>query len=286
MDKKISKLILGTVQFGLDYGINNDQGKPSYEECKNILDLAWESGIRTLDTAEVYGSSYEVISKYIQETGNEFRIHTKFKKTPQSLKEFLSETKEKLNTRNVDVVYFHSFSDFEKTKSEGFTFLDTDKAKIGVSAYSNDEVQIAIGSNEVDIIQLPLNLLDNRRVKNNLLEVAKANGKIVATRSCFLQGLFFKELSRIPENLSPLIESLKEIKTLASEKQASIEEFAFNYPLALDEVDYMLFGVDSLAQLKSNIDSMHFKIDNELLNSIESIKIINESLLNPVNWSP
>ena len=50
-----NKLILGTVQFGLDYGINNKLGKPNFKQSCEILSKAFDNGITTLDTAEAYG---------------------------------------------------------------------------------------------------------------------------------------------------------------------------------------------------------------------------------------
>ena len=74
----LSKLILGTVQLGLNYGVNNSSGKPTLDTAFNILNLAYESGIRTFDTAEAYGDSQEVIGRYIKQFPNKkFKIITK-----------------------------------------------------------------------------------------------------------------------------------------------------------------------------------------------------------------
>ena len=58
---KVSRLVLGTVQFGMNYGVANTHGKPSYETVKDILRKALDNGITTLDTAAGYGDSEEVI---------------------------------------------------------------------------------------------------------------------------------------------------------------------------------------------------------------------------------
>ena len=71
------QLILGTVQLGLDYGINNDVGKPSVEKSFEILDYAFNNGISILDTANAYGDSEKIIGNYMKKTGNEFKISTK-----------------------------------------------------------------------------------------------------------------------------------------------------------------------------------------------------------------
>jgi aryl-alcohol dehydrogenase-like predicted oxidoreductase len=62
--KMLNKLILGTVQLGVNYGINNSEGKPSLAKSFDILNMAYENGIRTLDTAEAYGNAQEVIGAF------------------------------------------------------------------------------------------------------------------------------------------------------------------------------------------------------------------------------
>ena len=59
-----NKLILGTAQMGLDYGINNLSGKVSKNKSIEILEYAFDNGIRILDTAEVYGNAHEIIGFY------------------------------------------------------------------------------------------------------------------------------------------------------------------------------------------------------------------------------
>ena len=47
----MSKIVLGTVQFGTNYGINNTSGQVMPDEVVKILKFAAENGIRTLDTS-------------------------------------------------------------------------------------------------------------------------------------------------------------------------------------------------------------------------------------------
>ena len=70
-------MVLGTVEIGLDYGINNKEGKPSHKQAFELLDAAFENGIRELDTAEGYGDSEDIIGEYQRQTGNSFLIDTK-----------------------------------------------------------------------------------------------------------------------------------------------------------------------------------------------------------------
>ena len=58
-----NKIILGTAQFGMNYGINNSMGVPEDKDVSSILDYAHKNGINTLDTAIAYGNSEERLGK-------------------------------------------------------------------------------------------------------------------------------------------------------------------------------------------------------------------------------
>src|SRR3954471_5399700 len=111
------KLILGTVQFGLNYGINNQSGKPSEAAVTEILDLAFKNNIRLLDTAEAYGDSQEVIGRYHAASPNTFKVITKFSAKRADLPASLTaRIQQNLQALNVKVLYgymFHSFNDLE-----------------------------------------------------------------------------------------------------------------------------------------------------------------------------
>src|ERR1035437_7466824 len=101
-----NKIILGTVQFGLDYGINNAFGKPTQDTVKSILDYAYENNIRLLDTAEVYGDSQEVIGSYHKLSDNKFNVITKFSPKRIDLSERLTtRIFQDLEILNVDSLY-------------------------------------------------------------------------------------------------------------------------------------------------------------------------------------
>ena len=84
----MTKLALGTVQFGMDYGINSGI-KVEQNEVLKIVNLARKSGIKLIDTAQLYGSSekvlgnvntvdFDIVTKsraFEQDIINEFKIH-------------------------------------------------------------------------------------------------------------------------------------------------------------------------------------------------------------------
>ena len=138
-----SKLILGTAQFGSDYGINNKEGKISENEINKILDFAYKNNIAVLDTASNYGNSEEIIGKYLENNPKKFfKIITKISEDKLSLKQQLFKSLKKLKRKKVEVLLFHTLELYNFFRKELPYFTKLYKGKkfneIGVSLYTND----------------------------------------------------------------------------------------------------------------------------------------------------
>ncbi|CAL2105872.1 Predicted oxidoreductase [Tenacibaculum sp. 190524A02b] len=286
-----SKLILGTVQFGLKYGINNIEGKLSEQSIREILDTAFEKGIDILDTAEVYGDAQKRIGDYHKLSDNKFEVITKFN-SKESLRSNIIERVEKdIETLRVDSLYaymFHSFTDFEKyfEKYSKDLILLRNKGvikRIGVSLYTNEEISRVLGNENVDLIQLPFNLLDNNTKRKDIIKKAKEKGIEIHTRSVFLQGLFFKKTNELPGNLELLKPYLDNLHNLCRE-DIKINDIALNYAVKNNDIDKVLIGVDGVSQLLSNVMSEKRKVLNGIIDEIDAIKVKEVELLNPSNW--
>lgn len=286
-----SKLILGTAQFGLNYGINNNIGKVSAEDCNKILTKALKLGISTLDTAEVYGDAHQLIGNFHQKNNSIFKIITKF---PKKIKINLIEEKvidylNILNVKNLETLMFHSFESFYNNSNSIDSILNL-KSKgyinnIGVSVYNNDELKLLLNEDLIDVIQLPFNLLDNFSVRGELLKKLKQKGKIIHTRSSFLQGLFFKKIDDQNLIVKKLKKSLLELSQITNDLKCSMEELALSYCVFQREIDNIIVGVESLSQLKSNVKASNFKIKKNVVEKINNINIKNLNLLNPSLWN-
>lgn len=287
-----SKLILGTVQFGLHYGVNNTEGKPSKENIKSILDSAYNSGIQLLDTAEAYGDSQNTIGEYHNNSTNKFNVITKFSSNTEGFSlNIIERVYNNLKILDVDKLYcymFHSFDDFNKyfeKYRKDLLILKRDGIinNIGVSLYSNDELESVLKFNEITLVQLPFNLLDNNNKRGNIIKKAKAKGIEIHTRSAFLQGLFFKNTSELKIKIKPLGPYLNLLNDLCDEHY-KMNDLALNYVCNQKNIDKVLIGVDNVHQLESNILSEKKNIKKELTNNIEAIDVEETKLLNPSNW--
>lgn len=284
------KLILGTVQFGIPYGINNLMGQPSQQEVFSILNKAYEHGIRTLDTASAYGNSEQLIGKFLQNNPNmDFKIITKIK-TDDSIdfEKSLKASLTNLKIDSVDTILFHSFSDFKKNINYLSNSINKHKGKlfkkIGVSIYSNNEIIELIDNDLIEVVQAPFNLLDNETQKGQLFKELHNKGKIVHTRSSFLQGLFFMKNEIIPKGLNSLIPYLDELKKLSKQYNISIQELSLSYVLNKKYIDGVLFGVDNLNQFNQNIANINPQLPEALINAIDEINVKDNLLLNPSKW--
>jgi aryl-alcohol dehydrogenase-like predicted oxidoreductase len=287
----MSKIILGTVQMGLKYGINNNVGRISFEESHHILLTASLSGIRTIDTAEAYGNAHKIIGEFHRNNPNtKFQIITKLphyfevSRIEEKVKKYLEE----LEVSYLEVLMFHSFDSFKLCKG-GIESLMALKSKglvknIGISVYTNSQLEYLVDNDSIDVVQLPFNLLDNYSVRGNLIEHLKNNGKTIHSRSAFLQGLFFKQTSDEISIVQKLQSELEILHELAKQSNCSMEQLALSYCLHQRNIDNVIIGVDSIDHLNTNVNASFYNIEDNIVKKINSIKIEDLDLLNPSLW--
>lgn len=288
---KTYKLILGTAQMGLNYGINNFNGKITKEQSNNILYNAYKSGIDSLDTAELYGNAHHTIGDFHKKNpGVKFKINTKFPHNfnYKNLENKIYDYLDILKVDSIETIMFHSFDSY-------FNNIDSIKSitelkhkgyvnHIGVSVYNNNEIEDLLKNKEVSVIQLPFNLFDNNYLRGEILKKIKAADKIVHTRSAFLQGLFFKNLNHDDSVVKGLYDELKYLNELSAASNKSIAEIALGYCIFQDNIDKVIIGVDSIEQLHNNLKIVNNSIDVDLFYEIDKILIKNLDLINPTKW--
>ena len=288
-----SKLILGTVQFGLDYGINNTKGKPSLNEVFGTLNTAHATGIKILDTAEAYGDSQNIIGYFHKKNPDKtFKIITKFvaNNATKSV-DIISKIKDNctiLNVKNLYAYMFHNFDGFKTNKSI-YTELVNAKnqnliQKIGISLYTNQEIEYILNSDaHFDIIQVPFNLLDNAKQRKDIFVKAKLKGIEIHTRSVFLQGLFFMNYESLKEKKIDLANDISLLQNMIHKYNLDISSLALQYAYQKEYIDYLVIGVDNSEQLKNNISSL--KTPQSIPDKeIDEIDVKNKAMLNPSNW--
>lgn len=287
----ISKLVLGTVQFGLNYGINNTSGKPGQQAVNEMLRAAYYAGIRCLDTAEAYGNAHEVIGAFHDNYPDQkFNIITKLPhhidgSIAAKIEKYLAE----LNVNQLQGLLFHSYQTYADNKP-ALNLLDNYKRNnkvkyIGVSVYTNAQMADVMTDERIDIIQLPFNLFDNANQRGEILSEAKERGKTIHTRSAFLQGLFFTPVQSESKIAKLLADELSYIRQLSYNWSISLQQIALNYCIQNPGIDNVLIGVDNLSQLQQNLNDAGISLPQQLIIEIDKIKIQNVDLLNPSLWN-
>lgn len=284
----LNKLVLGTAQFGLDYGINNSNGIVKLNEVHKILDFAFENNILTLDTAASYGNAELLIGNYFKENPEkEFKIITKISSYDKTLEEQMYSSIQRLNIEKIECLFFHSLSLYKHFLKELGPFKKKFKGirveEIGVSIYTDREIDFILNENLVDRVQLPFNLLDNSSLRKESILKLRSKGIKVDARSVFLQGLFFKPIGTLHHYFKPLIKDLKKINEIAVELNQSIDEVAIKYVYQKEFIDRIVIGVDSLEHFRRNLEFLKQPVLNDY-SKIDSIAISNKKLLYPYLW--
>lgn len=275
-----SKIVLGTVQFGLQYGVNS-AGRPSEEAVNGILEEAAKGGIATLDTSSAYGNSEEILGKCIT-ADEDFKIVSKYPKGEIPVAEMFNGSLNRLKVNQLYGYLLHHFEVYKNDPKVWDEFVALKKSgkvqKIGFSLYSPEELEFILDKKSpFDLIQVPFNILDKKFLP--LMKELHEKGVEIHVRSTFLQGLFFKDRETLPEKLKPMKKYLLQLDDYSKATGLSISEIALNYNLQNPYIDGVLIGVDNVDQLRMNLSSVKdTPIDIE-------IDVKEQELLNPVNWN-
>ena len=292
MNVNFSRLMLGTVQFGLEYGIANVSGKPSFERVCDILAAAYEGGVTALDTAAAYGTSEEVVGAALERLGLRDAMTVVSKVPPiqaatdAEAERFVEQTVvrslQRLRLERLPVCLLHREDDLtffpalEKLIGKGLI------AGAGVSLDSDRFLQEAA---MVCFIQLPANILDRRF--EAFWPVALQNQTHVFSRSVYLQGLLLMPEERIRPNLSEVIPARRQLESLAREAGCTMAELCMRYVLSNPAITSVLTGVDTAEQLRENLRLAALgPLSEDVLGRVRAcVPDLPESLVRPALWN-
>lgn len=288
----ISKISLGTVQFGQDYGIANTSGKISKSEACKILDYAKSVGISYLDTAFAYGDSEEVIGEYLGKSSKEFKIVSKLPPLQVyrsgKVDELFKQSLQRLGIKKVYGYLLHKYTDIliddvwsSLVRLRGSGQIE----KIGFSLYSPDELLFLLDKEiDFDIVQIPYSVFDQRFEK--CFDALQKRGVEIQARSVFLQGLAFLDPKRLPSFFQAAKPKLERLRSISLNQKISIEALCLNFVLLNQYIERVVIGVDELMHLERNIESLDLvNIVEKIYAQIQDVKIENEDVLLPYKWN-
>ncbi len=294
------KYCLGTVQFGTDYGIQGN-GQPCKDHVFEMLSFAINNGIDVLDTAAAYGAAEDVLGDYFRTfTDKSQKVHVVSKLKPNALDNIDPEcwpeiiascAKRSLETLGINSLFaylFHNaayiFNEKAVKAIEIVKYLGIAE-RIGVSVYSPEEAMKALEYPQISAIQIPYNVFDHRLDKCGFFDRAKAQGVLVFARSSLLQGLIMMDPSQLPSRVDFAEGYLKQFSEICSRHEMEPLSGAVSYVGHKPGIDYVVFGVDDISQLKEylSIKAAHCpkKFSSEIEDTFRSVE---ERLVNPTMW--
>lgn len=291
------RLGLGTAQFGLDYGVTNAGGKVSDDDIASILQFARSHDVEIIDTAAAYGTSEEVLGRYLHNK-DVFKIVTKIssikrgvitQRDAQSVREQFMLSLARLRQQKLYGLLVHSAQDLladnsevlmaelTKLKREGYV------EKIGVSVYSGTEIDEITSRHKIDLIQVPINVFDQRLVASGHLKQLKDLRVEIHARSVFLQGLLLLKPSQLPAKFEKLRKPLEKYCGCLATYGLSQLEGALAFLKQLRMIDCLIVGVLSVTHLAEVCAAMKAPLSDQL--KFSRFAVADSAILDPTTWS-
>jgi aryl-alcohol dehydrogenase-like predicted oxidoreductase len=284
----MKNLVLGTAQFGLDYGINNKAGKVCPDEVRRILARAFGEGVDCLDTANAYGDSEKTLGRVIEDLRLPFRIVAKLSVDNSEPSEVFANTLNDLRMKKIYGCLIHQFDQFKQNPDIWAYLLDLKKRgiiqKYGFSLYAPDELELLFENNvRFDIVQIPYNVFD-RRFEPYLPDLHKRGIEVYA-RSIFLQGLFFKDVESLSSHFDTVKDMLRRLHSLCLNNNLAIEDVCLNFAYLNPLISQTLIGVDSVLNLSGNIRSLGKAQEyKKIAADLQYLSVVDENILLPYRW--
>lgn len=268
---KVSRLALGTVQLGMDYGIANRQGAPTLAEAHDLLQASTISGINSFDTSPTYGTSEEVLGSYFRDLATEdLFVVSKFKyditepidleKTWTAVRTVVRDSLLRLGIAKLPLVMYHkgpteTMEQVQSVVPELLHRLKQDDliAHGGISLYYSSEANALLDDPIFEALQIPLNVLDQDIITNGTLQKLHDRGKLIMIRSVFLQGLFWWDPATLNGKLGVAVPFLKRLHELSAEYDLPLAEMTFSFIRDLEAVDSLVIGAENREQVEANL---------------------------------
>ena len=284
------RLALGSVQFGLPYGIANKTGQISQGEARSILEYAWQEGLNTLDTAIAYGDSEERLGNIGIE---QWTVISKLPKVPEDCKDIsgwiynqVVESTKRLKLEKLSGLLLHHPNQLmESGGDEIYTILtrlleQNIVEKIGISIYDPIELDTVLSRYEFGIVQAPFNIVDRRLYTSGWLEKLAKSGIEIHVRSIFLQGLLLLDKQKRRRMFSRWTPLWKDYDNWLNEKKISPLQACISFVNSFPEINRIVLGVDSLKQFQGIIKG-HTAVVYDYPNSISCEDL---DLIIPSKW--
>lgn len=272
----LQRLVLGTAQLGLEYGIANSTGKPDRGQAHDLLDRAYELGIRRFDTAAVYGDSEEILGAWIAgKDAASISVVTKLGPAdldgPEKARSGLDRSLGRLGIETLDGLLLHDGSGLNSgawvrdwlgsVREEGLA------RRIGLSFYDPGELPNYQDAGVLTLFQGPCNLFDRRVLADEVRSFFSVGEREIVVRSVYLQGLFFLDPAtaarRVPGSETPLMRLLE----FSRNEGVPLDVLALALPLSRSWIGGLAIGAEHPDQIERTVAAAHLamNVDSELV---------------------
>lgn len=285
-----SKLALGTVQFGLDYGVANVTGQIQNNQAGEILSRASDYGMDTLDTAIAYGNSEMVLGAHCMQS---WKVVSKLPPVPNScsdvhewVKEQTLSSLKRLGIKKLYGLLLHCPTQLHENVGpslhEALLGLKADGLvnKIGVSVYETQELAEIFAKYNYDLIQAPFNILNRSLVTSGWAKHLSNAGVEIHTRSAFLQGLLLIPPEKRPSKFNLWANFWEEWDNWLLSTDLTATEACLRFVRGTEYIDRVVIGVDTISQL----DQLFEGSDQPLLCIPEFKSFSDKRIINPGSW--
>jgi len=296
---RVSNLALGTAAFGLEnYGIHEpgEGSRLCEDQAIGLVRAAVEKGINFFDTARGYGESEAVLGKGLSDSGSCI-IATKvgisatesFAALNRTVLESIETSLKALHRDVLDVVQIHNATQDILERGEILDVLErareAGKLKfVGASVYGESAALAAIHSGRVDVLQIALNLLDQRMLATVIPEARKSGVGVVA-RSAYLKGALTERAKFLPDGLRSLAEASDRMRDRLGETWESLPGAALRFCLSVPGVHSVVVGLRSLPELAAALAAQDAgPLDSAVLRKTDLLKLNDDQLLDPSYW--
>ncbi|WP_300600468.1 aldo/keto reductase [Niabella sp.] len=298
---KIPALTLGTVGLGINYGVFEGQEQPDVQAGARLIARAVETGVTAFDTAREYGTAEALLAGVAQD--ERVTVISKFKITREAAEnktlamqqayQSVRESLRVLNISRLPVCLFHMVSDYNIDAvctiiPEVLNSLEQDGliAYGGISADGLTELKRFATLSPVRVLQIPVNIFDQRLREDPVWEQLSRNNTLVFARSVFLKGLLLRRPDALKGNLRQAAVYLDALQSFANEAGMSIAQFCFAYVRDMKGITSIVFGADNEAQLAQNIGFLDSgPIPADLLKRATAcFSTVPEEILIPRSW--
>lgn len=288
--KELSRIAIGTAQFGLNYGISNTRGQTTLKQAEEILNTAARCGINTIDTAKLYGNSESTLGQL--ETA-EFKLITKLPPLPEHqdnvfnwVEQQLQDSITKMGCAKLHGVLLHDPSQLHSPAGQDIasSLIKLKEAgvidKVGVSIYNPEDLTIYSSVLPLDLVQCPFNILDRRLETSGWMAQLSQRNVEIHTRSCFLQGLLLMPESQRPTYFDTWSSLFETWDNWLKENNLSPLQACLRFVLSFPEISKAVVGIETASQFEQVIESCIGKIPT----IPDHLRSDDFELINPSHW--